>query len=207
MNLRSMIRPMAAMVACVPLLASAGNVLLTDISSVTLNGVEGVLRPGSIWEPAPPPANVMTLFDGVFLPTSTTWTQDTFWWDEAIRQGNKLTIEVQLAGPRTLNEFRVQGDDNEDYLVEWWDGSGWQLAFNALATGGFGMHTRDSGPLAAITTNRLRLSAQGGDSYYSLSEVQAYEVNRTPEPGSLALAGLAAAGLWASSRRRRAAAR
>jgi hypothetical protein len=207
MRLRTITRTVAALAACVPLLAQAGNVLMTDVSSVTVSGVPGVLRAGSPWAPAPAAENVSTLFDGNFLPTSTTWTHGTFWWDEDIRQGNPVTIEVLLNGPHTLNRFVVQGDNNEDYLVDWWDGSAWQTAYNAASTCCFGMVTRDSGLQSGITTDRLRIRAQGGDLYYSLSEVQAYDVNRTPEPGSLALAGLAAAGLWGASRRRRAAAR
>jgi hypothetical protein len=207
MRLRTITRTVAALAACVPLLAQAGNVLMTDVASVTVNGVPGVLRAGSPWAPAPAAENVSTLFDGNFLPTSTTWTHGTFWWDEDIRQGNPVTIEVLLNGPHTLNRFVVQGDNNEDYLVDWWDGSAWQTAYNAASTCCFGMVTRDSGLQSGITTDRLRIRAQGGDLYYSLSEVQAYDVNRTPEPGSLALAGLAAAGLWGASRRRRAAAR
>ena len=204
MTLRAITRTVAAVAACVPLLAQAGNVLLTDVSSVTVTGVPGVLRDNSIWAGAPAPANVNTLFDGNFLPTGTTWTNGTFWWDENIRQGNPVTIEVLLNNPHTLNRFVVQGDNNEDYLVDWWDGAAWQPAFNAAAMFTFGMETRDSGLLSSITTDRLRIRAQAGDAYYSLSEVQAYEANQVSEPGSLALAGLAAAGLLAAQRRRRA---
>ena len=109
---------------------------------------------------------------------------------------------VQLNAARSLDRFVVQGDDNENYLVDWCDGAAWQLACTAAAVNTFGPETRDSGLLTPVSTDRLRIRAQGCDAYYSLSEVQAFEANRVPEPGSLALAVLAAAALVSTSRRR-----
>jgi len=202
MNLRSVASALTALLTCVPLLASAGNVLLTDIASISVNGVPGVLRGGSTWAPAPAALGVQTVFDGSFRPTGTLWTDGTFWWDELATQGNAVSIEVQLNAARSLDRFVVQGDDNEDYLVDWWDGAAWQLAYTAAAVFTFGMETRDSGLLMPVSTDRLRIRAQGGDGYYALSEVQAFEANPVPEPGSLALVVLAAAALVSTSRRR-----
>jgi len=202
MNLRSVASALTALLTCVPLLASADNVLLTDIASISVNGVPGVLRGGSIWAPAPAALGVQTVFDGSFRPAGTVWIDGTFWWDELATQGNAVSIEVQLNTARSLDRFVVQGDDNEDYLVDWWDGAAWQLAYTAAAVFTFGMETRDSGLLTAVSTDRLRIRAQGGDGYYALSEVQAFEANRVPEPGSLALVVLASAALVSTSRRR-----
>lgn len=188
-----------------PLVATAANVMLTEVTGVTVNGVTGVLRAGSPWAGALPPAALSTLHDGSFLATGTDWTNGTVWWDEMASPTapNPVTIEFQLSGLFTLERFVVQGDDNEAYHVDWWDGSDWQSAFTAPAVNTYGMETRDSGLLAAITTDRLRLRASGGDFYYAVSEIQAFTANQNvPEPGSLALAGAALA--LALARRRRA---
>lgn len=188
-----------------PLAATAANVMLTEVTGVTVNGVTGVLRAGSPWAGALAPAALSTLHDGSFLATGTVWTNGTVWWDEMAfpTAPNPVTIEFQLSGLFTLERFVVQGDDNEAYHVDWWDGSDWQSAFTAPAVNTYGMETRDSGLLAAITTDRLRLRASGGDLYYAVSEIQAFTANQNvPEPGSLALAGAALA--LALARRRRA---
>ena len=189
-----------AATAAAPTAALAGNILETHIASVLVSGTPGVLRAGSIWAPAPPAAALSTLFDGVFRPINTTWTSGTFWWDELAfaTAANPVSIEVQLTSALELERFVVQGDDNESYHVDWWDGLAWQLAYTAAPVFTFGMETRDSGIQASITTDRLRIRATGGDAYYSLSEVQAYAV---PLPSTLALIGLAGLALMGTRRR------
>jgi len=80
----------------------------------------------------------------------------------------------------------LQADDNDDYVIEYWTGSAWQNVFTAAATGGYGLTTRDSGTLAAFTTNGFRLTAINGDQYYAMSEFQAFAAG-VPEPASWAL--------------------
>jgi hypothetical protein len=192
--MRFLRRGLICAAAAMPLVATAANVMLTEVTGITVSGTIGQLRTGSQWAPAPAPAALSTLHDGAFLQASTTWTNGTVWWDELVfsTTANPVTIEFQLTGLLTLDRFVVQGDDNDVYHVDWWDGSSWQSAYAAAAVGGFGMQTRDSGLLSPITTDRLRVRASGGDAYYSVSEIQAYSVDQpVPEPGSLALAGAA----------------
>jgi hypothetical protein len=201
--MRTLLRGVIVATTLLPLAATAANVMLTEVTGITVNGVIGQLRADSIWAGAPPPAAASTLHDGVFLPTGTVWTNGTVWWDELAfpTAANPVSIEFQLSGLFALERFVVQGDDNEAYHVDWWDGVAWQPAYIANAVFSFGMETRDSGLLAPITTDRLRVRASGGDGYYSLAEVQAFTADQSvPEPGTLALAGAAIA--VALSRRR-----
>lgn len=190
-----------SVMAMAPAASEAANVLLTDILAISVTGTPGVLRAGSVWDPAPAYVAETTLFDNVFLAANTTWTHGTFWWDEAAfsRTSNPVNIEVQLVAPRTLRRFVVQADDNDQYVVDWWDGTAWQVAYTAPAVFTFGMETRDSGVIAAITTDRLRIRGQAGDAYYSLSEVQAFDI---PEPLSMLLAATGLAAIGCSRRRR-----
>ena len=70
-----------ASAAIAPVSGHAANVFQTDLASITVVGTAGVLRAGSIWDPAPAPAAVTTVFDGTFLPANTQWNQGAFWWD------------------------------------------------------------------------------------------------------------------------------
>lgn len=192
-----------SLVALWPTASQAGNVFLTDLASISASGTAGALRPGSIWDGAAGPiAPLSTVVDGAFVAPNTQWTLGTYWWDEALfspQAANPVVIEITLNSAHTVNRFVVQADDNDAYVVQWWDGAAWQTAFNAGAVFTFGMETRDSGVIGAITTDRFRISATAGDAYYSVSELQAFAV---PEPSSVALAAIALAGLGWSRRKR-----
>jgi hypothetical protein len=169
----------------------AGNVLLG--APVTLTGTFGLDGwGGGVLAPA------ASLTDGIFHPASTQWDQNTVWWDERNPSSVGNSVEIWPSAAVTVNRFVVQADDNDSYLLEYFDGSSWQTAWSIPAVGGWGMQTRDSGMLTPITATAFRFSATGGDQYYSVSEIQAC----IPEPAEAGLmAGVAAIG-YAICRRR-----
>ncbi len=163
----------------------------------------GTLRAGSVWAPEPSFAlinRMSSVVDNTFLPASTAWNSGTLWWDQdpSVNSG-LVTFEIDFSSIQTMNRFVVQADDNDTYQLDFWNGAGWQSAWSIAAVGGWGMQTRDSGILPAITTDRLRFYGTGGDNYLAVSEIQAYGV---PAPGTLALLGLGLAGLGALRRRK-----
>ena len=104
--------------------------------------------------------------------------------DSSVNQG-PVYWEVQLDQAYTVDRFVVQADDNDRYLVEYWDGGAWLSAYTVPFQFSFGLVTRDSGIGARITTDRFRLSAIDGDNYFAVSEFQAFAA--VPEPATWAM--------------------
>ena len=166
-------------------------------ADVTLHGEFGVLRDGSGWEYYDP-ADASTLTDGEFLPVSTTWNDGSVWWDEFVPESANNWIEIDLGMVYELVGFIVQADDNDAYLLEYWDGGtdSWVTAWDIPVVGGWGDQTRpnvnDNTDIfelgTPIMTDRLRFTAVfANDQYYSVTEIQAFAM---PEPGTLALLGI-----------------
>lgn len=190
-------------------LAAQASAIPGNWSGLHSAGLYGTLRAGSVWSPAPPLASQSTVVDDAFLAEGTQWNLGTWWWDQDPSvnpaPSEPMGIRIELTSAMTLDRFVVQADDNDSYQLDYWDGSAWQSAFTVAAVGGSGMRTRDSGVLAsAITTTRLRFYATGGDNYYSVSEIQAFAVNRVPEPHSLALLALCLGAATVAGRRKQA---
>ena len=165
--------------------ANAQNIVPAHWSTISRPFGEGVLRPGSGWDAGSTPSNVITLVDGALAPESQQWNNGSYWWDETQTVSPFQTL-LQLDGSYTINRLVLQADDNDDYLIEYWDGGAWQTAYMAGATGGYGLTTRDSGLLSSFTTDRFRFTAINGDKYYAMSEFQAFSAG-VPEPASWAM--------------------
>lgn len=175
--------------------SAGGNVVPSAWTVVSTNGTAGVLRDGSPWGPGSTSSSLTAPLDGTFQPENTQWNNGSFWWDaDPSINAEPLFWTVQLDRAYTFDRLLVQADDNDSYLLEYWDGSAWQTAFDIPAVFSFGLVTRDSGSLPRFTTDRFRFSAVAGDNYYALGELSA---NAVPEPATWAMmiAGFGLVGL------------
>lgn len=184
------------------------NVADNGMPSITLNGVFGVLSPANApgWNPPFAPAPVFapphTLVDGVFRGMSTIWTQGTVFWDATAAGAAANSIVINLDHNYAINQFLLEGDQNEVYRVQYRSGGSWLDAWDANVVPGFGLQTRASPVFGTpFVTDALRIVAIGGDGLYSVSEVQAFGVP-VPEPGTWAMlvAGLGVIGFLARRR-------
>lgn len=193
----------AAMTLAAPA-AAATNIIPGNWTVISWPGFAGVLRAGSPWGPGSTPSSAVAPASGTFQPTAQQWNKGSFWWDQdASVNASPVTWTIQLNQLYTINQFKVQADDNDSYLLEYWTGSAWANAFNIAAVGGFGLQTRDSGILGVpITTNRLRFSAVSGDNYYSLGQLAAFGNTAVPEPATWAMLILGFGVIGVTMRRR-----
>ena len=192
---------MAALAAtAVPAAANAANVIPSYTSTIVYPGGDGVLRAGSGWEGGATPSNVLSLVSSTLAPEGQQWNNGSFWWDQT-QTVSPYYVTLYLNQSFTFDRLVLQGDNNDGYLVEYWNGSGWQSAFSADAVDGWGLTTRDSGTLGNFTTDRFRLSAFGGDQYYAISGFQAFSAG-VPEPATWALMILGFGAIGGAMRRR-----
>lgn len=148
-------------------------------------------------------AALSTLTDGLFLPAGTAWQSGTVWW-----QGTGTVFEIALDGAVEVQGAVVQADNNDSYRLWYRDllTDDYLELWTIGAVGGAGMRTRpDPGDnteihflASSVWTDSIRIAAIGGDSSYSLSEVQVW--GTIPAPAGLPLLGLA--GLFGGRRRR-----
>ncbi len=171
--------------------AAVQNVALNK--AVTLNGVFAMYG----WDGA---SNIAasTVTDGAYLADSTQW-DHAVWWDAGRSVSANSSIQINLGGKYSLTQFALQGDNNDNYQVQYLSNGTWQNAWQANAVSGWGLASRSSGVLPAIVTDTLRITGTGGDRLYSVGEFQAFGVSAVPEPATYAmlLAGLGLIGFTA----------
>lgn len=177
------------LIAIVTSVVQAQNIALNK--PVTLFGTFGTLRPGAIFGPAPL-ANANSLVDGTYLAEGTPWQNGTVWWDAQAPGATTNSIEIDLLGVYEINFVGIQGDNNDEYRIEYLNASNvWVPGARALTMSGAGMRTR-TGNIGPWIAKKVRLTGLVGDQYYSLSEFQAHGT-LVPEPSSMLamVAGLA----------------
>lgn len=171
------------------------------------NGIENLAlsRPVSVVSGSPNGASLATLTDGTFLAAGTQWQSGTVWWS-----GTGAMFQIDLSATSEVMGAIVQADNNDTYRMWYRDmGSDTYLELWTIgAVAGAGMRTRpnpgDNTAIhyfsSSVFTDSIRIAAVGGDSAYSLSEVQVWGV--VPAPAAAPLFGIAGL-LGLGGRRRR----
>ncbi|MEM8607360.1 MAG: discoidin domain-containing protein [Myxococcota bacterium] len=135
-------------------------------------------------EPACPPGNLLagkapSQSSGVGAPSRLTngvMANEGEAWDSTLTSkidaGGYLVYD--LGAPTRITALDLQGDNNDEYLVDISDdGQSFTQIWSGDPVRGEGMRRRNVRGLDAVG-RYLRFRAQGGDNYYSLSEVQAF---------------------------------
>ena len=155
--------------------ANADNIMLN--STVTFNGTNLYYEPSNANAIQ---ADLSTLVDGIFLPESTYWLRNTVAWlyrdsTSSIYYPN-ASIQFDLGGIFQIDSFAGQFDDNDAYVLSYWDMTNnvWATAWDVpnYDSGHFGMTTRTLHNLSSdITTNALKLEGSliSGDNNFAAS--------------------------------------
>ncbi|XHS78156.1 PEP-CTERM sorting domain-containing protein [Burkholderiaceae bacterium UC74_6] len=175
--------------------ALAGPIDVTTGKAVTATGTFGELSAAGIAYPwcadaTCPTAAVSTVNDGTYLANGTAWQDGTIWWDAHNPNSAANVIEIDFGGVFLIDFASIQADNNDTYWLSLRNTSGgwftWAYAPPCCSSGVF----ERSGSLPPIEATALRITADGGDGYYAVSEVR-LTGNAVPEPASIALVGLA----------------
>lgn len=114
--------------------------------------------------------NVARMADGVASEDGDTWDSP-----RAALLSASGTVEWDLGSPRPVAVLRIQADNNDRYLVTGsLDGTSWYPVWVAGPVELPGVQTRTS-PGLSTQARYLRLRAEGGDSMYSVGELEAFE--------------------------------
>jgi hypothetical protein len=127
-----------------------------------------------------------TLVDGMLFRRGSRWDQGTVWWDARMPGAADNYVVIRWEGRVEIDSFRIQGDDNDAYLVEFLTNNRWKLAWRIPNHDrhGWGLQTfpdpndqnRRFYLADPIVTSRIRISGDrtNGDDWFAMSEVQAY---------------------------------
>ena len=174
------------LLACIAAFAGSAKASLTNVALNADISIEGSYNGNS--------AALSTVVDGEFRPRSINWQNGTVYWN-----GTSTYITIDFDNTYKIESFVVQADDNDAYIIEYWDGDSWELAWNVpnYDSYGSGMQTRpnpaDDTQVYTldnpIVTNSIRFKANpaSGDNCYSVSEIQAYGSIAVPAPGAVLL--------------------
>jgi hypothetical protein len=181
--MRNMKKVVAFIAASIQLSSMASAQNIAAGAPVSLSGTFGTLRSGAVWSPGPL-ANASSVTDNVFLSEGSVWQTNTVWWDAFATGAASNRITIDLLGLYEVTGVTLQGDDNEQYNFEYLDSTNnWVAGGFVPVAGGGGLRTR-SLTSTSWMASKIRISASGGDGYYSVSEFQA-QGRAVPEPTTL----------------------
>ena len=156
---------------------------------LTLTGSAGAQEPacpsgnllaGKSPTSAPGVGTPKRLTDGVMASEGADWDSQ----QSSRMSGTASRIVFDLGEPHRIRALDLQGDNNDEYLVEISeDGTVFAPLWSADPVRGAGMRRRSARGLDAVG-RYLRVQGLGGDGYYSLGEIQAFcqEPSEWPPP-------------------------
>ncbi len=123
------------------------------------------------------------LTDDKAAPSGDTWNSGM----SSVFSSTRSFVEYDLGQPTAIGAAWLQGDNNDTYVISVSDdGRSWRTAWRAGPTGEPGMRARLADDLHE-TGRYVRVTVEGGDGAYALSEVQLFSARPAVFPPPLAI--------------------